>query len=64
MIVDPEVLSTDKLAGEGAIVDTVAETAPMVKVTVAVAVKATLSVTSLAEIVFEPTTVDFIMAVA
>lgn len=61
--VAPLVLSTDMGVGETAIVDTVAEAAPTVKVVVAVLDRATPSVVLLAEIVLVATSVDFITAV-
>lgn len=55
--------STGTAVGEAEIVDTVAETAPGVKVTVAVVVKAILSVVSVAEMVLSSALVDFMVAV-
>lgn len=62
VIVAPAVLSTDKDVGETEMVDIVADTGP-VKVTETVLVKAMVSVVSVAETVFDPASVDFIVAV-
>lgn len=62
-MVEVAVSSATNEVGEAEIVDTVAETAPTVKVTVVVLVKAILSVVSVAEMVLVSTTVDFIIAV-
>lgn len=62
-MLEVEASSATSVVGEAEIVDTVAETAPTVKVTVVVLVKATLSVVSVAERVLVSTTVDFIIAV-
>lgn len=64
MIVDPEVLSTDKLVGKAEMVETLADTAPMVKVTATVLDSVILSVVSVAETVLASALVDFRIAVA
>lgn len=64
MIVDVAVLSATSVVREAEIVDTVGDTAPTVKVTVAVAVKVIVSVVSVAERVLASGLVDFIVAVA
>lgn len=62
-MVEPVVESTDKFVGEAAIVDTLADTAPAVNVTVAVLVRVILSVVSVADMVFTSALVDLITAV-
>lgn len=64
VIVDIVVLSAGKLAGAAEMVDTLADTAPAVKVTATVLDKATLSVVSVAEIVLVSALVDFMVPVA
>lgn len=58
------VLSATAEVGAAAIVDTLADTAPDVKVTVTVLVRLRLSVISVAEIVFASVFVDLMVAVA
>lgn len=59
----PKISSTDIVVGKAETVDTVADTTPAVKVTVAVLVKAIVSVTSVAERVLASALVDFIVPV-
>lgn len=61
--VAPDATSTDKLVGETAIVDTVAEGGPE-NIIETVLVRAMLSVVSVAETVLAPSAEDFIVAVA
>lgn len=63
VIVTPEVLSTDREAVEAAMVDTVEDTGPGVKVTLAVLDKVILSVVSTAEMVLASGFEDLIVAV-
>lgn len=63
-MVEPFGSSAGKAVGEATIVDRVAETAPTVKVIMAVLVKVRLSVVSTAEMVLTSATVDFIVPVA
>lgn len=63
MSVDVATPSATNVVGLAVIVDTVADTAPTVKVTVTVLDKARLSVASVAEMVLVSTNVDFIIAV-
>lgn len=57
------VLSATAEAGDAVIVEALADTAPAVKVTVAVLVRLMLSVVSVADIVFASALVDLITAV-
>ena len=63
VMVEPEVLSTDKEANDTEIVETLADTAPGVNTNVAVFVSVMPSVVSVAEMVFVSALVDLIVAV-
>jgi hypothetical protein len=62
-MVEPEVLSTDNVVGEAEIVDTLADTAPTVKVTLTVLINVIPSVVLVAETFLISAFVDLSMAV-
>jgi hypothetical protein len=63
VMVEPDRLSTVNRLGEAETVETLADTAPTVNVTVTVLVNVMLSVVSVAETVFVSDLVDLILAV-